>query len=93
MAKTKVVLNSAGIAELLKDVGVRAELHRRGEQVAEAARASAPVETGAYRDSIVVVDGESPSRAHVRIGATVQYAAVVELRTGNMARSLDAAAG
>lgn len=88
----KVELNHAGVAALLRDPGVRAELTRRAERVAAAARSSAPVVTGTYRDSIKVLEATT-DRAAVRVGATAPHAHLVESRTGNLARALDAAAG
>lgn len=92
MAKPKVKLKSAGVKALLNDPGVRAELTRRAGPVLSAARASAPVESGAYRDSIHIEQGTT-DRAVVRVVASVPYAMTVEASTGNMARSLDAAGG
>lgn len=92
MARTRVELNSAGVRELLNDSGVRAELERRAERVAAAARATAPVATGAYRDSIHVTTGRT-DRAEARVVAPVPHAMLVEAKTGNLARSLDAAGG
>lgn len=89
----QVRLNRRGMAELLKSAGVKDELHRRAERAAAAARASAPVGTGAYRDSITVEDRVHPSRAVSRVVADVPYALAVEAKTGNLARSLDAAGG
>jgi len=89
---TKVILHSAGVAELLKDPGVRAELTRRAEQVAAQARSTAPVVTGTYRGSIRVLE-DTTDRAAVRVGATAPHGYFVESRTGNLARALDAAGG
>ena len=92
MARAKVVLDHAGMKALLNDLGVRAELTRRMGPVLAAARASAPVDTGAYKASIELVQATT-DRAVVRVVATDWKAALVESRTGNLARSLDAAGG
>lgn len=92
MAKSKVELISSGMKELLSDADVRKMLREKAELVAAAARASAPVATGAYRDGITVFDATT-DRAVVRIGSTDRKAPIVEARTGNMARALDAAGG
>ena len=92
MARAKVVLDHAGMKSLLNDLGVRAELTRRMGPVLAAARASAPVDTGAYKASIDLVQATT-DRAVVRVVATDWKAALVESRTGNLARSLDAAGG
>lgn len=85
-----VKVSSAGIRALLKDPGLRSDLHRRAQQVADAAKANAPVVTGAYRDSIRVED-VTTDRAVAHVVADVWYALGVEAKTGNLARSLDAA--
>lgn len=87
---TRVRLYHDGMEELLKSAGVRADLTGRAERVASAARASAPVESGAYRDSIHV-EADTTDRAAARVVAGVSYAMVVEANTGNLARALDAA--
>jgi len=89
----KVTLNHSELTRILKSDKVAAELHRRAERVATAARASAPVATGKYAASIEVVDEKHPTRVVSRVYARVPYAMVVEASTGNLARSLDAAGG
>lgn len=87
MANPKVNLDSGGMEALLKSAGVRAVLRARAEQVASRARSTAPVESGEYRDSIRVVS-DTTDRAVERVVATADHAAVVEAKTGNLARSL-----
>lgn len=89
-ARVKVVVLPGGVAELLRDPGVRADLRRRAERSVESARASAPVDTGRYRDSIQAWDG-TETTAYGRYGSDVDYAIYVEADTGNLARALDAA--
>lgn len=95
MARAKVELNRAGVLEVLTAPGVLAELVRRGEAVAATARATAPVRTGDYRDHITVQPGVSPvdGRARVIVGSTARHAPLVEARTGNLARALNAGGG
>lgn len=88
----KVKISSPGILALLKSEGVRGEIRRRSEPVLSAAINGAPVASGAYRDSLSAVD-DTTDRAVVRVGSSVSYAGVVESRTGNLARALDAAGG
>jgi hypothetical protein len=88
----KVTLSSAGMKALLNDPGVRAELTRRAGPVLAAAKASAPVDTGAYKESIAIVQATT-DRAVVRVVATDRKSFLVESRTGNLARALDAAGG
>jgi hypothetical protein len=93
MARAKIVLNHAGIASLLKSPEVAAELHRRAERAAAAARASAPVKSGAYLAGIEVVDEVHKDRVVSRVYAKAPDSMFVEANTGNLARSLDAAGG
>ena len=93
MTNVRIELNHGGIKELLKSAEVKAELHRRAERAAAAARASAPVDTGTYKASIEVVDEVHKDRVVSRVVADVGYATTVEANTGNLARSLDAAGG
>ena len=92
MSSIRLTLNHGGIAELLKSDGVRAELTRRAERVLSAAEASAPVVTGEYRSSLHI-EQHTTSRAAVRVVSDSDHALVVESKTGNLARALDAAAG
>lgn len=89
---TKVKLNRAGMRALLNDDGVRAELTRRMGPVEAAAKASAAVESGAHRDSIHI-EQATTDRAVVRVVADSDHSLVVEAKTGNLARALDAAGG
>jgi len=93
MARARVVLNHSGIAAVLKSPEVAAELHRRAERAAAAARASAPVASGAYLASIKVVDEVHKDRVVSRVYAKDPKSLLVEANTGNMARALDAAGG
>lgn len=85
-----VQLDHAGIEEFLKSVQVRAELTRRGQRVLAAAKSSAPVVTGTYRDSLKVVQ-DTTDRAVVRVISDAVYAMQVEANHGTLAKSLDAA--
>lgn len=93
MTNVRIELNRAGIREILKSPEVAAELHRRAERVAAAARASAPVESGAYLAGIEVVDEVHKDRVVSRVYAKAPHSHLVEANTGNLARSLDAAGG
>lgn len=92
MAKARVTLIRGGVRELLNDEGVRAELTRRMGRVLAAAVGAAPVKTGAYRASIHL-EQATTSRAVVRVATDSDHALLVESRTGNLARALDAAGG
>lgn len=87
--RAKVVMNRAGVRTLLRSEEVRALLTPHAEQTAARARASAPVDTGAYRASIHV-EHATTDRAVERVVADAPHALLVEARTGNLARALGA---
>lgn len=89
-SKVQIKLISAGMRQLLNDPGVAADMRARAERAADAGRATAPAETGAYRDGITAWSDRT-DRAVGRAGSSVEYAPEVEANTGNMARALDAA--
>jgi hypothetical protein len=93
MARTKVVLNGGGMRSLLKDSGVVDHLEGRMEDVLADAVANAPVDTGAYVDSLRLETVEHPTRTVVRVVADVDHALAVEAGTGTLSRALDAAGG
>lgn len=86
---SKVKLSSAGIEELLNSAAVRADLTDRAERVLSAARSSAPVKTGNYRDGLGLRQ-DTTDRAVVRVVASAPHSHLVEADTGNLARALDA---
>lgn len=90
MARFRVKLNSAGMRELLNAPALERHLLDRAERAAAAARASAPVESGEYRDSIHA-ETVHTDRVVGRVVADVDYAVAVEAATRNLGRSIDAA--
>jgi len=90
MAKPIVKLNSPGIKKMLNSKGVENFLVGLAKKVEAQAKASAPVQSGRYRDSISSF-ADHTDRAVARIQADVDYALEVESKTGNLAKSLDAA--
>lgn len=86
----RVDLNHRGMGELLNDDGVRAELTSRMERALAAAKRSAPVATGAYRDGLHI-EQATTDRAVVRVAGSTDHDWIVEANTGNLARCLDAA--
>lgn len=94
MAKvvTQIKINKRGAAELLKSPEVRALLRERADRVAARARASAPVDTGDYRNS-VKVESDTTDRAVERVISRVPHALIVESKTGNLARALSSEGG
>lgn len=67
----KQLLHMDGLVSVMKD---------RGEAIKDRAVATAPVDTGEYRDSfhVVVGEGRDKKRAAVRVGNTAEHAGFVE---------------
>lgn len=87
MARTRWALISSEIETLLKSAPVRAVLVGPADRVEAAAKASAPVASGAYRDSIHR-ESATTDRAVELVVADAPHARIVESRTGNLARAL-----
>jgi len=90
----KVTIDRRSLNALMGSPGVRATLKIQAERVASAARSGAPVDSGAYRDSIGVEDSETGiGWARERVVARAPHSHIVESRTGNLARALGSAGG
>ena len=95
---SKVVINHAGMDDLLSDPAIVAALTGAAQTAATRARGTAPVKSGRYREGIRVrVTNAAALGMHFRtsngrpavvVEATAPYSMVVEARTGNLARSL-----
>lgn len=93
MPRVKVKLNSAGVVDIFEQWAAR-DGARRADRVAAQGRATAPVVSGTYRDSIRVSrETHGRGRPVFHVGPSVDYGMKVEAATGNMARALDAAGG
>jgi len=90
MAKAKVQLISPGVKKLLNDKGLGKHLESLGKKVEAQAKATAPVRSGNYRNSISTTLDHT-DRVVCRITADIDYAIDVEMKTGNLAKALDAA--
>ena len=88
MASTRVKLNHAGMRELLSGAGTRAILTAEAERILAAAKASAPVDSGEYRDGLHIVQETHGDRAVVRVVGGSDHDMIVEANTGNLAKSL-----
>lgn len=80
--------NSAGWSKVLRGRGAQDATDTAAELAAARARAAAPVNTGAYRDSIHVVEAPTPNRARSEVRADVPHATLVEARDNTLGRSL-----
>lgn len=70
--------NRAGIAAAGRSNGVYRELERRADRVIALAEASAPVDTGHYRNSFVKHRARVRGQAAVTVANTAGYAAIIE---------------
>lgn len=92
MARVKFVRNSAGYKEILNSEGVGAMLLARVERAVPAARASAPVDSGDYRDGIEA-EVVTTDRKVGRVVAKAAHSLAVESRSRNLGGAIDAAGG
>lgn len=67
--------------------GVKELTKSAAERVAQKARATAPVDSGEYKDSIGVEESDRPGRVTYRVIADSDHGLAVEARTGNLARA------
>lgn len=92
-----VKLNPDGLEDVLVSMQTRAMLETYANRVLSVAKATAPVVSGAYRDSLHLVydtsDGSKGGlkRARVRVASSVPYALYVESIKGTLGRAVDGA--
>jgi len=90
----KVTIDRRSFNALMGSSEVRAVLKAPAQRVESAARSGAPVDSGAYRDSIGVEDSKtSIGWAREHVVARAPHSHIVESRTGNLARALGSAGG
>lgn len=92
MASSVKINYGRPFAQILTSGEVRALCTDRAARALAAAKSSAPVDSGAYRASLHL-EQATTDRAVTRVVADVDYALVIEARTGNLSRALDAAGG
>jgi hypothetical protein len=92
MARGKVKIDNEYFSRLGHSAPVTAKCLAVGEAVADIARASAPVDTGEYRDRITVSVVRRSRRNVVLVTAEDPKSMFVESETGNLARALGAVA-
>jgi hypothetical protein len=88
----KVKLNRAGMAQMLNSAGVRREVNNAAQGIAETGKSFAPVLSGAYKDSIEVID-DTTDRAVSRVTVGVDYALEVEAKHAPLGRAANAGTG
>ncbi|MDR2294688.1 MAG: HK97 gp10 family phage protein [Microbacterium sp.] len=75
----------------MRDPRVERLQDNAGETVQAKARASAPVDSGDYRDGIVIEHVDAEYRRVTRVVGTDEKTLLIEAKTGNLARALKAA--
>lgn len=93
MPRTSVDFNKEFFDNVLKSPQVQKAVKDKAEQALKAAQATAPVDTGAYRDSMSVEKRESRYRDVFRVEAKDPKSLLIESKTGNLARALKAVKG
>lgn len=88
MARRDVRMNIHGLREVLRSEGMQQVLRDAAEPIAARARATAPVDSGEYRDSIHVETEVHRYVAVARVVASDRKAPIIEAKTGNLARAL-----
>lgn len=91
MARNFRLIHS-GMAQMLREHMMERAVKPAAERVAARARATAPVDTGAYQASIHV-EVTQTGRLVARVVASDRKAGLIEARTGNLARAMSAARG
>jgi hypothetical protein len=79
MSLDNIEIDEAAIESLLITPGVKRDMRARGRRVVQAAQATAPVDTGEYRDSIHLEDGHGAGE--VLVVASAGHSIYVELGT------------
>lgn len=81
--------NERFFSEMGHSAAVTALVKAKAEEAAAIARATAPVDTGAYRDSIHVEVVSWPTRNAALVIASDPKALLIESETGNLVRALN----
>lgn len=91
MSDVRIDWDESFFQNLLKTPEVAGLCEQAAAAAAAAARATAPVKTGVYRDSIHVEQKQGKTRAWCKVVADDEKAGLIESKTGNMRRSLSKA--
>lgn len=85
---TRVTFNQAFFDQVMKTPKVRGLLRKKGREILNRAKATAPYDTGDYQRGLVMVESEARYRPVVRVVGQDPKTLLIEARTGNLARSL-----
>lgn len=85
---TEVEFNDRFFEEIGKSAGVTKLSRQKAEAVLAAARASAPVDSGDYRDRLAIEVKEAKYRNVILVKGSDWKTMLIESKTGNLARAL-----
>lgn len=91
MAAVRTSWRRGLLADIAGSAEVGADLERRGERVLAAARAAAPVASGAFRDSLRLQVDRTGDRVAARISTNDPGGLVIDIEHRVLARALEAA--
>lgn len=86
--QTKVDFNESFFDAILHSAGVESLCRQKSEAVLKHAKATAPVDTGAYRDGIEIKVVHHAHRDTYQVVGTDAKTMLVESKTGTLARAL-----
>ncbi|MEE8738292.1 MAG: HK97 gp10 family phage protein [Bifidobacterium sp.] len=86
--QTRVEFNESFFDAILHSAGIESLCRQKAETVLSEAKATAPVDTGAYRDGIELKTVHHAHRDTYMVVGTDPKTMLVESRTGNLARAL-----
>lgn len=85
---TDVQLNDDWFRSILSSPGVQSLCRAKAEAALAQARATAPVKTGAYRNSLKIVPVKHEYRTTYEVVSDCDHALAVESQRGTLARAL-----
>jgi hypothetical protein len=86
--QTSVDFDDAVFSNILRSAGVESLCRQKAQAVLAEARATAPVDTGAYRDGLQIRTVHHAHRDTFMVVGTDAKTILVESKTGNLARAL-----
>ena len=88
--QTRIDFNDAFFSQIMRSAKVKAMCRQKAQQALAVAKATAPVDTGAYRDGLTVDAVEHAHRTTYMVVGHDPKTLLVESQTGNLARALKA---
>lgn len=88
MTRTEVDFNSDFFDNIMRSAGVRKLSDEAASRALAAAQASAPIDTGAYREGLHIEHESSGFRESARVVGSDPKTMLIEAKTGNLARAL-----